>query len=157
MSRLQIVLSLLVLAGCATSYTPTANTRSDLVAYVERAAALVERKGMAACSDFSGPAWMAGDWYIFVNRAEDDVLLCHPARPDMVGQDQSNLQDVNGVYISRELSARANSPEGRGWVEYMWPRPGQTTPVRKSAYVMSVTGPDGKRYAVGSGGYEMPR
>lgn len=155
MRSLRIVAGLLLVAGCATSYTPMTNTRSDLVAYVERAAALVQQKGLAACSDFSTPAWMAGDWYIFVS--QDNVPVCHPARPDMVGQDQSNLRDVSGVYISRELSARANSPEGRGWVEYMWPRPGQSIPVRKSAYVMAVIAPDGKRYAVGSGGYEMPR
>ena len=55
-------LSLLFTLACATSYTPNANTRSDLVAYVERAADLVEEQGLAACPRFSQPAWMAGDY-----------------------------------------------------------------------------------------------
>ena len=157
MNRIASVCVLLLAVGCASSYTPRQNTRDDLVSYVERAAALLEREGpTSACVAFHEPRWMAGDWYLFVN-AEDDVLVCHPARPDLVGQDQTQLQDVNGVFLAREMAALANTPEGRGWVEYMWARPGQTTPVRKSVYVVAVTAPDGKRYVVGSGGYEMDR
>ena len=48
-----------------------------------------------------------------------------------------------------------NSAMGHGWVNYVWPRPGQTTPSPKSTYVVRVIGPDGKRYIVGSGGYDL--
>jgi cytochrome c len=149
-----ILLAVLLAAGCATTYTPRSNSREELISYVERAADLVRREGAGACTALAQPAWMQGDWYIFVSRVADDVLVCHP-QPDMVGQDQTNLRDVNGVYIAREMRARAESPQGRGWVDYMWPRPGQTTPEKKSAYVMAVTGPDGTRYVVGSGTYGM--
>ena len=144
-----------ITVACASSYTPRSNTRPELQRYVERAAALVREQGPAACETFKGPAWMAGDYYIFVNEADTDVMICHPIRPELVGQSQTNLQDANGRYIAREMRAAATSPAGVGWVEYVWPRPGETNPVPKSGYVVSVTGPDGKRYVVGSGGYEM--
>lgn len=156
MNRAVFASVLLLAVGCASSYTPAQNTRENVVAYVERAAALVGREGpTAACATFHEPRWRGGEWYVFINGI-DNVLVCHPERPDLVGGDQTNLRDVNGVYLAREMSARAADPDGRGWVEYMWARPGETTPVRKSVYVVAVTAPDGKRYVVGSGGYEMP-
>jgi cytochrome c len=153
--RWLLVLCSVAAAACASSYTPRSNSRADLQRYVERAAAVVREEGAAACTTFQGPAWMAGDYYIFINEADSDVMVCHPMRPDLIGQVQTNLQDANGKYFVPEMKAAASSPSGGGWVEYVWPRPGQTNPVPKSTYVMSVTGPDGKRYVVGSGGYEM--
>src|SRR5687767_11640110 len=103
--RTRIPIFILLIIGCATSYTPRTNSRSDLIAYVQRAAEVVERKGAAACADFSLPRWMDGDSYIFVN--EGNVTVCHPARPDLVGRDESNLKDVNGVYFVREMTRQA--------------------------------------------------
>lgn len=157
MNRIGFAAVLFFTFACASSYTPRQNTRQELVAHVERASSLVEREGAdAACTAFHGPRWREGEWYVFINEI-DQTLVCHPERPDLVGRDQTNLQDVNGVYLIREMSARAAGPDGRGWVEYMWARPGETTPVRKSVYVVAVTAPDGTRYVVGSGGYEMDR
>lgn len=145
-----VALSLLI--GCATSYTPRTNSRDELVRYVNRAADLVARQGEGACATLAEPQWRSGEWYIFVSNVETDAIVCHPT---MVGQSTAVLRDVNGKYMGREMETVATGPQGRGWVDYMWPRPGQTTPERKSAYVVGVTGPDGKRYVVGSGGYGM--
>ena len=156
MKKSLVALAFLALA-CATSNVPRTNSRTDLQTYVEQAAAIIRDQGPAACSTFSRREWMDGDYYIFVNNADTNVTVCQPVRPEMVGQDQSNLQDPTGKYIIREMLAAATGPEGRGWVEYMWPRPGQTDPSKKIAYVVSVNGPDGVKYVVGSGYYEMPR
>ena len=139
--------------ACATSFVPATNSSADLTRYVEIAARLVETQGAAACTAFHEPKWKAGEYYIFVTSAETNVSVCHPVRDDLVGQDQTNLQDANGKYIIREMLAAASSPEGRGWVDYVWPRPGEATATPKAAYVVAVTGPDGKRYVVGSGAY----
>ena len=146
-----------LLISCATSYVPRTNSRQALVDYVERAAALVAREGpAAACSTFSNSNWMGGDYYIFISRAEDDVVVCHPVNAELVGVSQTDLRDANGKYMVRDMRTVATGPSGRGWVEYRWARPGQTTPEPKSAYVVAVTAPDGKRYVVGSGGYNLP-
>lgn len=144
------------LVSCATSYVPQSNSRDALVSYVERAASLVAREGLTACPKFSQAAWKGGDYYIFISRSEDDVVVCHPVSANLVGRSQTDLRDVNGKYFVREMASAANSPQGRGWVDYMWPRPGQTRPEPKSAYVIAVTAPDGKRYLVGSGAYNLP-
>ena len=136
----------------AKSGTPKENTRAAVKAYVERAADLVAHKG-PVCDTLKDKSWMSGDWYVFVD-GSDGRLLCHPD-PKMVGRSNSDIVDANGKHVGDMINAAANSPAGNGWVEYVWPRPGQTKPVPKSTYVKTVTGPDGKKYIVGAGGYEL--
>ena len=144
----------LLAAACATSsMTPRANTRDEIVAYVNRAAGVVAAHG-PSCHDFQSPAWFSNDWYVFVLEP-DGRTVCHPARPDLVGTLETDLADPNGKPIGREFLRVAREQPSGGWVDYVWARPGQTTPVPKSAFVRQVTGPDGKAYIVGSGGYEL--
>jgi len=133
--------------------TPRAATREAVVAYVDRAAALVAKSG-PSCDAFSAPAWFSGEWYVFV-LGPDGTTLCHPAQPANVGRNTSDIVDANGKRHGDLMMAAATGAEGKGWVDYVWPRPGESKPVAKSAYVVSVTGPDGKKYVVGSGGYEL--
>ncbi len=158
MSRRSIALawSLLLLVVCASilmakSYTPKANTRDAVKAYVDRAAKLVARKG-PVCDTFKEKGWMAGDWYVFVI-GPDDRTVCHP-NASMVGKLNTEIVDANGKNVGAAITAAAKNPGG-GWVDYVWPRPGTTTPVPKSSYVVRVSGPGGKSYIVGSGGYGL--
>lgn len=155
-----LAISVAVAAAVACSSTtlpmnpaPQANTREEIVAYVDRAATYVSQHG-PSCQTFSNAPWFAGDWYIFVLEI-DGRTVCHPARPDLVGTQEADLVDPNGKRIGQEFLAIANGPDGRGWVDYVWARPGGSVPVPKSAYVRKVIGPDGKGYIVGSGGYEV--
>lgn len=138
--------------SCSTTMVPREHSRQAVIDYVNRAAELVADSGAAACQTFRGSDWYSGDWYIFVFD-ETGRTVCHPARPEMAGTMASQLVDVNGVRMGDEFM-RIGSLDGGGWVDYSWTRPGSTTPVAKSAYVRSVMR-DGKRYIVGSGGYEM--
>jgi cytochrome c len=146
-----------VLLFCATvlvakSYTPKTNTRAAVKAYVDRAAKEVARHG-ASCATFKDKNWMAGDYYIFVI-GPDDHLVCHP-NASLVGKMNTDIVDANGKKVGEELANKAKSKDGHGWVDYVWPRPRQTTPVPKSSYAEKVKGPDGKWYVVGGGGYEL--
>ncbi|HEY8848741.1 MAG TPA: cache domain-containing protein, partial [Thermoanaerobaculia bacterium] len=78
----------------------------------------------------------------------------HP-NASMVGKMNTEIVDANGKKVGAELANVANGKEGHGWVDYVWPRPGQTKPVPKSSYAEKVKGPDGKWYVVGAGGYEL--
>ena len=149
--RVSIALALFVLAGCAsTSMTPRASTREEVVAYVNRAAALVAKNG-PSCATLKEPRWASGDWYIYVQEANGPVV-CHP-NGGLVGRPASSIIDANGKHVGDDLAAAG--AKGGGWVDYVWPRPGQTMPVPKSTYVTRVTGPDGKTYYLGSGGYDL--
>ena len=154
MHRIVSAASLVLLGACATSFVPTNNSSVELTRYVERAARLVQTRGVSdACSAFHDPKWVSGEYYIFVTSADTNVTVCHPIRDDLVGQDQTNLQDAGGKHFIREMMAVAKNPEGRGWVDYVWPRPGESAAAQKAAYVIGVVTPDGKRYVVGSGAY----
>lgn len=151
--RLAVTLLLILFVSplMAKSYTPRWKTRAGVKAYVNRAAKVVVKKG-PACDTFKDPSWTSKDWYIFVFDA-DGKTLCHQ-NPEVIGKMASELVDANGKKFGDELIAAGKKPGG-AWVHYVWPRPGGTTPVPKSSYAEGVTGPDGKMYVVGSGGYGL--
>jgi signal transduction histidine kinase len=142
----------LATAAIAKSHVPTANTHAAIKAYVKQAAAVVAKKG-PSCDTFSGKDWASGDYYIFL-LGPDEKILCHP-NASLIGKNNLEVTDANGKKIGVEIAANAKK-KGGGWTEYVWPRPGTTTPqVPKMTYSTRVKGPDGKWYVVGGGGYEL--
>jgi len=59
--------------------------------------------------------------YYFVYNGTVNVAL--PTKKDLVGDDLKDTQDENGVYFVRELNTAARN--GGGFVEYVFPKPGQ--------------------------------
>ncbi len=78
-----------------------------------------------------------GSNYIFMS-AYDGTMLVQPFEPAKEMTSQWDLQDVNGVYIIRELvrAARAN-PSG-GFVSYYYYLPNTTEPQEKLAFVIGI-------------------
>jgi signal transduction histidine kinase len=78
------------------------------------------------------------------------VLLnpAFPAREDTVVTGQ---KDVNGKLFHDAMIWTA-ATKGSGWVDYMFPKPGQSQPSRKWTYVKAVK-IDGVAGLVGSGFY----
>jgi signal transduction histidine kinase len=87
--------------------------------------------------------------YVFV-LDESGTLLVNNAFPENEGKDMSDLEDRDGKPFVREMLA---VPAGESaWVDYKWPRPGDTWPSAKSSYVRNVE-INGQRLFVGSGVY----
>ncbi len=61
-------------------------------------------------------------------------MLMHPIKPDMDGKDQSDYKDSGGKKIFVEM-ATVCQEKGGGFIEYMWPKPGETKPSPKMSYV----------------------
>jgi len=74
-----------------------------------------------------------GSEYFFISNL-DNVMVMHPFSKQLVGKDNSDLQDPNGKYIFREMKDIAKT-EGAGYVDYMWPRAGEEEPSPKLSYV----------------------
>src|SRR5262245_19723935 len=133
------------------------DTRS-LVALVEEAAALLERKGEQAFQDFGqkDSKWFNEDNYFFVY-APDGTCLFHPITPELVGQNAMSLHDINGKPIIRLITDIGRKPEkdASGWVFYLWQNQTQLTPSWKSTYVRKVVRPDGRIYVIGSGSFTI--
>ena len=89
------------------------------------------------------------DSYVFVVDCEADRVLANPAFPERVGGDIKQHTDYAGYRYGLALCDTASKPDG-GWVDYVWLRPGEDTPTRKSSYVRSVPG---TTYQVGAGIY----
>lgn len=87
--------------------------------------------------------------YFFIHDLQGTMLM-HAVRPDLDGQNLTDLQDPNGTYLFRELIAAASSPERSGFVDYYWPRAGSEDPIHKLSYVVQFE-PWG--WAIGTGLY----
>src|SRR5262245_1094076 len=130
----------------------------NLVALVEDAAALLERKGEQAFQDFGqkDSKWFNEDNYFFVY-APDGTCLFHPITPELVGQNAMSLHDITGNPIIRPITdiGRKCEKDASGWVFYLWQNQTQLTPSWKSTYVRKVARPDGRIYVIGSGSFTI--
>ena len=130
---------------------PQSEKARQISSLVDRAAALIKQKGKdAAFDEFrkKGSVWFSGDAYVFADDLAGNVLL-NPAFPLHEGK---NLIDLaNGNLLQRAMVELLKKQEA-GWVDYMWPKPGQTEPSRKWAYIRRVN-LDGVPGLVGAGFY----
>ncbi|WP_301103093.1 methyl-accepting chemotaxis protein [Propionivibrio sp.] len=72
--------------------------------------------------------------YFWVNDMAPKTLM-HPIKPELEGKDMSGLKDPNGKYLFNEFVAVVRK-DGKGFVDYFWPKPGEKDPVAKISYVM---------------------
>lgn len=128
--------------------------RSFVVDLVKDAAGLIEKDGEAAFRHFHDPAgrFIAKDAYIFV-LDPSGIDLVNPAFPNLEGRNILDVKDAQGKRPIREMLEVARS-SGAGWVDYMWPKPGENVPTRKSAYVTKVK--TGDRWLLAGSGVYLP-
>lgn len=109
--------------------------RAFVIDAVKNAAAQIEKDGRAAFPLFHDPAgrFIAKDAYIFVID-RNGVDLVNPGFPSLEGRNILDLKDTHGKQLIREMFQVAQS-NGSGWVDYMWPKPGESVSTQKSAYV----------------------
>jgi len=74
-----------------------------------------------------------GSEYIFAYDY-NSVTLIHAGKPELVGQNHSNLKDPTGIYPIRGMSELART-KGEGGFAYMWPKAGSVEPYAKYSYV----------------------
>ena len=106
---------------------------------VDQAVALLQAKGEdAAFSDFrdSSSPFFFLNAYIFVLDIKGRALV-DPAYPTLVSRNLHDFQDEVGRYVVREMIQKLETSD-EAWVQYMWPKPGDTLPSRKIAYVRKV-------------------
>ena len=109
--------------------------RAFVVDTVKNAAAQIESKGEAAFASFRDPKgpYLAKDTYIFVIKP-DGVEIVNPAFPSIEGRNLTDLKDTQGKRAIGEMLTVVNT-KGSGWVDYMWPKPGESVSTQKSAFV----------------------
>jgi cytochrome c len=161
MNAKALFIGFFVLAGLFGTAAPAFSQQSPppsehvkkIEALVDKAAALVNSKGKAAFAEFrkEGSGWWFGETYLFAYDMNLNVLLV-AAFPQNEGKNQKGKTDSNGKLYHDEFVKAAQSPKGSGWVDYMFPKPGQTQPSRKWSYVKAVN-IDGTPGLIGAGFY----
>ena len=139
--------------GVFSADTPQSKEAKQIVALVDKAAALTESKGKTAFPEFKkqGSEWLKGETYIFIADMNGTILM-HPANPELETKSILDMKDANGKAFMREFIETAKT-KGSGWVDYMWPKPGEKSPSRKLSYVTRAKMPDGEMVVVGAGIY----
>jgi methyl-accepting chemotaxis protein len=85
-----------------------------------------------ALEEIRGLRYGQGD-YLWINDLRP-VMVMHPTNPKLEGQDLAGIRDPDGFAVFNEMVAVVKSA-GAGTVNYRWPKPGATDPVRKTSYV----------------------
>ncbi len=77
----------------------------------------------------------AGNEYFFISDLQSRMIM-HPFSLDLVGKDLTDYADPSGKRLFLEFARTVRSQAGgAGFVEYQWPKPGGTKPVRKLSFV----------------------
>jgi cytochrome c len=122
-------------AELAAAQEPQSAQAKQIKAMVDKAAALVGKKGKDAFAEFKkeGSEWFKGDAYIIVGDMKGNNLV-NAAFPKFEGKNILDLKDVAGKPIVQSFIDVLKT-KNSGWVDYMWPKPGETKPTKKFTYV----------------------
>jgi methyl-accepting chemotaxis protein len=71
--------------------------------------------------------------YFWINDT-NQVIVMHPIKPSLDGKDLTDFKDPNGKRLFVEFVKECNA-NGKGYVDYMWPKPGFDKPQEKISYV----------------------
>ena len=120
---------------------------------VKRASRLLQSVGKAeAFKRFHSRAspFFFLDSYIFVLNEQGETLV-DPAYPNMTGRAVVEFQDAVGFFAFKTALKKLEQNE-ESWVQYLWPKPGNSAPSRKLIYVRKVK-VGGEVFIVGSDFY----
>jgi cytochrome c len=145
MKTLHILAAVLAILGFAASAgAQQAATKEECVMKCHEAAALINSKGLdeaiKAIGDPNG-RFVWKDSYVFLMNLEGK-MLAHPMQPELTKLPHCLLitdQTDKALFVSFVNLART---AGRGWVEYMWPKPGKKAPSKKITYIYRVPNQD---------------
>ncbi|WP_334018968.1 methyl-accepting chemotaxis protein [Alteromonas sp. S015] len=74
-----------------------------------------------------------GNNYFWIQDQTPSMIM-HPIKPALDGQDLRTFKDGNGKTFFIEMAQKVKS-KGDGFVDYVWPLPGEETPTDKISYV----------------------
>lgn len=126
-------------------------TPMEVIMKVRQAAMLLSQQGKEALTILrdSNSAFTWKDSYVFVVNCGADLVMANPAFPEREGSEILQHTDYQGKSYGLELCDAA-SHKGT-WIQYSWPKAGETTPLQKVGYLISVPG---QPYQVGAGIYD---
>jgi hypothetical protein len=152
-SKILVVLTVafLIVAVPSVAVSQDKATAQEVVAKVKEAANALSKTGdLAQFNQKQGP-WVSKEIYIFIQDCDKKVIVAHPIKPEIIGQDFMTLKDSKGnTMFRKDYCEAARQPSGV-WSEFWWPKPGEKEGSRKLTYSLSAKGTP---YVVVSGIYD---
>lgn len=126
--------------------------RFFVVEQVDDAVSLILEQGEDAFDTLRDPAsgFIFYDAYVFVMDDTGEMLV-NVGFPELEGKSLIDLKDVDGKPFVRETVERLAGAES-AWVDYRWPKPGETPTSDKTSYVRRLE-LEGRTLIVGAGFY----
>lgn len=122
-------------------YAPR-STADDARKMLDEATAQVKKvgiaKSLAAFNDQRG-AFVRDDLYVFAINLETGKFEAHGMNPKWTGTDASDLRDVEGNALVKEMLAQVKS-QGEGRVDYVWRNPVTNAIEKKRSFVRRANG-----------------
>ena len=116
-------------------------TAKEVYEMVLNAASVLEGLGEEGLSAFNDPKgeFVWKDTYVQVYNCEARQCVGHPNPKNLTFPPDVwwNFQDKKGNYLTQNLCEASKDPYG-GWVEYWWPKIGETEPSRKITFIIQV-------------------
>lgn len=111
---------------------------------VEQAAELLKKEGTKAFATFQDRTspFIYNHTYIFVLTTKG-IMLVDPALPEtskvltIQNRNFLNFKDATGHMVVRSMINQMQL-HNQAWIPYMWPKPGETKPAKKVAYIKKV-------------------
>jgi signal transduction histidine kinase len=127
-------------------------TTEECVQKTQEAAAMINARGLEESIKLIGDpkgSFVWKDSYVFLMDLKGK-MLAHPMQPELTKEEHVLLHtDATDKAIFVHFVNIAKDP-GQGWVDYMWPKPGKSSPSKKVTYVYKVPSKD---LLVGAGVY----
>lgn len=117
--------------------TPSA-TPEEVISKVREAVKYLHEKGDSGFAEFNAKnsKWVWKDSYVFLYNCQQNRMISHPFRPDLVDRPILQIKDSKGTLLFQKLCEAGKLKDG-GWVEYYWDKPGDAAPSRKISYALA--------------------
>lgn len=144
-------ITLLALSFVTLGFGQERATPQEVVEKVQEAARTLSQSGAAGLAEFNqkDSPWVWKDTYVFVFDCPKGTIAAHPMRSDLLGKDATSLMGARGRKFFPKLCQAMSNPSGV-WVEYWWPKPGESKGSRKISYALKA---GNTPYVVGAGIY----
>ena len=135
----------------------TKPTPKMIIDKINAASKLLENEGEDAFDKFKGKDsdFIFAGTYIWLHDMKG-VMKMHPIKYKMEGKALIGLKDKKGKLFFAEMNKLVRE-KGAGWVDYMWPKPGEKEPSQKVSYVKLCKMKGGTEIVIGCGVYDLPK
>lgn len=129
-------------------------TPKQIIDKVKAGCELLKGEGLAGLAKFQGSDsdFIFNGTYIWIHDMDGNMVM-HPIKYKMNGKPLIGLKDARGKLFFSEMNQVVKANDD-GWVDYMWPKPGEKKPSKKVSYVL-LCPVEGKELVLGCGVYGL--